>query len=271
MSGVTEGTPVWADATFPDLEKAREFYGDLFGWTFETSSAEFGHYTQARAAADGRPAAALAPPMPGGEDAPSAWTLYFATPDAAATAEKIKANGGQVHMEPMQVGPFGTMALATDPAGVAFGLWQAGEHAGFPPPGEQPPPGTFCWAEVNTRDTAKTDAFWPAVFGYGVQKMADEHMDYSVWSLPGQDMPVMGRMAMTDGDFPADAPSHLNICFAVADCDTAVATVRKHGGQVTWGPEDSPFGRIATVADPQGSVLTVIDVTKAEGEMPEFA
>ncbi|NGN69188.1 VOC family protein [Streptomyces sp. A7024] len=270
MTSATEGTPIWADATYPDLDKAREFYGDLFGWTFQSAGEEYGNYTQAFTA-DGQAAAALAPPMPGGEDEPTGWTLHLATPDAAATAAKIKANGGQVQMEPMQVGPFGTMALATDPTGVAFGLWQADQHVGFPPPGEQPQPGAFCWAEVNTSDAAKTDAFFPAVFGYSAQKMAGEEMDYAVWSVPGQDMPAMGRMATAGSDMPADALPPLNICFAVADADAAVATVRKHGGQVVWGPEDSPFGRLATVKEPQGAVFTVIDVTKTEGEMPEFA
>ncbi|WP_425824930.1 VOC family protein [Streptomyces fractus] len=272
MTAVTGGTPIWADAMFDDLEKAKAFYGDVLGWTFgESGGEEFGNYTQAQAG--GHPAAGLSPKMPGMEDVPAAWTLYFAAPDASATAGKITAAGGQVMMGPMAVGPFGTMAIASDPAGVAFGLWQGGSHRGWEPPTGPPAPGMFCWAEVNTRDAAKSDAFFPAVFGFEAKKMRDKanpDMDYAVWSLPGQEMPAMGRMAMPANDSPAEVPSHINVCFSVANTDEAVEKAKSLDGKVIWAPSDSPFGRIATLQDPQGAVFKVIDVTSPVGDMPEF-
>src|SRR4051812_37082808 len=106
MAALPEGTPCWADAMFPDLEAAKSFYSELMGWTYDEGSEEFGNYTQARS--DGKLVAAVVPQMPGMES-PAAWNLYFASPDAAATAEKIRENGGTLLMEPMQVGEFGTM------------------------------------------------------------------------------------------------------------------------------------------------------------------
>ncbi|CAM5689454.1 hypothetical protein SCALM49S_09831 [Streptomyces californicus] len=127
MAVQPEGTPCWADAMFVDIEGAKSFYGDVLGWTFGESASEFGDYTQAFA--DGRAAAAVVPPMPGADDT-SAWCLYFASPDAAATAVKVRDNGGEVLMEPMRIGDFGTMALARDPGGAVFGIWQAGRPGG---------------------------------------------------------------------------------------------------------------------------------------------
>jgi hypothetical protein len=112
---------------FSDLEGAKSFYGDVLGWTFSEASTEYGNYTEAYA--DGKAVAAVVPPMPGAEE--SAWCLYFASPDAAATAKRIRDTGGEVLMEPMKVGDFGTMPLARDPSGVVFGVWQAGVHEGF--------------------------------------------------------------------------------------------------------------------------------------------
>ncbi|MFL3865085.1 VOC family protein [Streptomyces griseobrunneus] len=260
MAGQPEGTPCWADAMFADLEGAKSFYGDVLGWTFGGSSSEFGDYTTAYA--NGRAAAAVVPPMPGA-DAPSAWCLYLASPDAAATGEKIRANGGEVLMEPMRVGDFGTMLLARDPGGAVFGVWQADAHQGFET--EMGSPGGYCWGEVFTRDPGAADTFFPAVFGYTVRKFDDESMDFTMYDVQGRT--VLGRMAMGE-DFPPEMPAFLNVYFTVPDCDAAVARTTERGGALRYGPVDSPFGRFAALSDPQGATFSVIDVTTTEGEMP---
>ncbi|MET9657375.1 VOC family protein [Streptomyces sp. NPDC006510] len=260
MAVQPEGTPCWADAMFADLEGAKSFYGDVLGWTFGESAAEFGNYTQAYA--DGKAVAAVVPPMPGMESH-SAWCLYLASPDAEATAAKIRDNGGETLMDPMRVGEFGTMLLARDPSGVVFGVWQAGTHEGFE---AQAVPGAFCWAEVFTREPEKSDAFFPAVFPYSMVKMADEHVDFRMFNLG--DKTVMGRMKMGD-DFPPEVPPFLNVYFTVADCDAAVAKATERGGVLQFGPMTMPFGRFAALTDPQGAAFSVIDVNTTEGEIPK--
>ncbi|WP_055490958.1 VOC family protein [Streptomyces sp. TP-A0356] len=259
MAVQPEGMPCWADAMFSDLEGAKRFYGEVLGWTFGESSPEYGNYTQAYA--DGKAVAAVVPPMPG-QEGHSAWCLYFAATDAAATARKIRDNGGEVLMEPMQVGDFGTMALARDPSGAVFGLWQAGTHEGFEARGV---PGAYCWAEVFTREPEKSDAFFPAVFPYRVKQIEDEAVDFRIFELDGN--PVLGRMRMTD-DFPPEVPPYINVYFAVDDCDAAVDRATKNGGILRFGPMDSPFGRFAALSDPQGANFSVIDTTTTRGETP---
>lgn len=264
MTEFPEGAPCWVDAMFSDLEGAKRFYGDVLGWTFGESSEEYGNYTQAYA--DGKAVAAVVPPMPGAEGQ-SAWCLYFASKDAAATTAKVRTAGGEVVMEPMQVGDFGTMALAKEPSGAVFGVWQPGEHKGFERMGE---PGAYAWAEVFTRDPDKTDAFLPNVFPYGAQRMADEHVDFKVFSVGGSANPVLGRMKMGE-DFPPDLGAYINVYFAVADCDAAVNKGVERGAKLQFGPMDTPFGRFAALTDPQGANFSVIDMTKTEGEMPPMS
>ncbi|MFH8662466.1 VOC family protein [Streptomyces afghaniensis] len=260
MAVQPEGAPCWADAMFSDLEGAKSFYGDVLGWTFAEASAELGNYTEAYA--NGKAVAAVVPPMPG-QEGQSQWCLYFAARDAAATAARIRDNGGEVLMEPMQVGDFGTMCLARDPGGVVFGLWQAGTHEGFDTMAE---PGAYTWAEVFTREPEKSDAFFPAVFSYRQKEMEDEAMDFRIYDLG--DRSVLGRMKMTD-DFPPEVPPYINVYFAVEDCDDAVAKATKIGGVLRFGPMDTPFGRFAALSDPQGANFSVIDITRTEGEMPK--
>ncbi|AVH60530.1 MULTISPECIES: VOC family protein [Streptomyces] len=262
MAVQPEGTPCWADAMFSDVEGAKRFYGDVLGWTFGEASSEYGNYTQAYA--NGKAVAAVVPPMPGMEGQ-SAWCLYFASPDAAATVTKIKNNGGDVLMEPLQVGDFGTMALARDPGGVVFGVWQAGSHEGFEAMGV---PGAYCWAEIFTREPEKSDVFFPGVFPYSAQQMEDDAIDFRIFNLG--DSAVLGRMKMTE-DFPPEVPPYINVYFAVEDCDAAVAKATELGGTLHFGPMGTPFGRFAALSDPQGAPFSVIDVKTTEGDMPKLS
>lgn len=262
MTDFPEGTPCWADAMFPDVEGAKSFYADVLGWTFGESASEFGNYTQAYS--DGKAVAAVVPPMPGDDTAHAAWCLYLATPDAAATAQKAKDAGGTLLMEPMQVGDFGTMALVKDPDGAVFGVWQAGRHHGFEKKGEV---GAYVWSEFFTREPDATDAFLRTVFPYGVQKVDDEHVDFALFSVGGKDDQVMGRMAMPE-EVPRDVPAHVNVYFGVDDCDAAVKRAAERGATLRFGPMSTPFGRFATLTDPQGAAFSVLDPETTEGDKP---
>ena len=136
---------------------------------------------------------------------------------------------------------------------------------GFEATPEQP--GAYCWAEVFTREPAKSDAFFPAVFSYRARQMQDDQVDFRLFDLG--DQPVLGRMAMTE-DFPPEVAPYINVYFTVTDCDDAVARATKLGGVLRFGPMDTPFGRFAALSDPQGASFSVIDITKTEGEMPKL-
>jgi hypothetical protein len=260
MSVFGEGAPCWADASLPDLAAGRRFYGELFGWTFQDQGEDFGHYTMALR--EGVSVAALMPTTDPGR--PTAWGVFLATADVARTAEKAGSAGGQVVFGPARIGDVGVMAGVVDPGGSFFGLWQPGTHEGF---GLVNKPGAYCWAENHTQDADAVDAFYPEVFGLGSQQVGDgDHFDYKVWSVPGAEDPVAGRMK--HGGAPDGTPVGYQVFFAVSDCDEAVATVVRLGGAVLTEPQDSPFGRTAIVADDQGARFAVIDTERREGGLP---
>jgi predicted enzyme related to lactoylglutathione lyase len=242
----------------PDLEAGKRFYGELFGWTYMDGQAEYGYYTQALS--DGKNVAGLGPTMEGQEETPPAWSLYFASDDIQRTAEAIRTAGGSVAVGPMQVAEFGSMLVARDPGGAVFGVWQPGSHRGFEKYYET---GSFGWGEVCVRETEGVDAFYPSVFPYEAVQAGGDEGDYLVWRLDGK--PVAGRLRMGEA-IPADVPPYVNVYFVVSDCDDAVRTVERLGGEVHMGPRDSPFGRMAVVADPQGATFSVIDTTTTVGE-----
>ena len=51
------GAPCWIDLSTPDVDRANDFYGTVFGWTFESAGPEYGGYVNASKA--GHPVAGL--------------------------------------------------------------------------------------------------------------------------------------------------------------------------------------------------------------------
>ncbi|MBT2398947.1 VOC family protein [Streptomyces sp. ISL-100] len=275
MAVYAEGMPCWVDVTLADVEAGKRFYGGLFGWTFEDPgiderartrwSGRAGQVTFVNALSDAKKVAALAPKLDG--RMPTAWGVYFATDDAAALARKIRDAGGQMVTDPLPVPPLGTMAVAADPGGAVFGLWQAGSHAGFE---KRDQPGSFCWTEVYARDKDRTDPFYETVFGFqGFDLDLDEPgQDFRMWSPagaePGPDAAIGGRSVMGDA-FPVEMPDHFLVYFVVDDCDGAVSKTVDLGGRVQAQPFDTPYGRIAVLTDDQGATFAVL------AELPESA
>ena len=118
------GAPCWIELFSSDPDHAEQFYGELFGWTAEPTGPEYGGYVNFRL---GDALVAGMMRNDGSAGTPDVWSTYLAVADAKATAEAAVAAGGQVLVEPMQVGPLGTMGLLADPGGAAIGMWQPGD------------------------------------------------------------------------------------------------------------------------------------------------
>ena len=239
------GTPCWLDYGATDVAAAKDFYGSLFGWSWTGGDPEYGGYLNGLR--DGEPAAGMGPLTNPG-DSPG-WTVYLATDDAAATAAAIREAGGSVVVEPMEVGPLGTMVIATDPQGHGFGLWQSGEHTGVRVFNEH---GSLTWEEAAVEDLPAAQAFYSRVFGYRFDEIP-EMGGYATFATG--ERPLGGIGPVQPG-----LPTGWSVCFAVDSTDEAVAAVQAHGGSVLHPAEDTEFGRFAVVADPWGASFSVMEV-----------
>jgi len=171
------GGPCWTELGTGDLAAAKRFYGGLFNWRAETDPRqEAGGYTVAHL---GDAAVAALSPLYQ-ESQPVAWNVSFAVADADAAVEAVKAAGGTLVLGPMDVFDVGRFAVALDPAGAAFQLWQP---RSFPGAGVFNAPGSLGWVELMTRSPERAVAFYTAVFGWSVN--ASEH--YTQWGIDGDD------------------------------------------------------------------------------------
>ena len=176
------GTPCWIDLGVDDIGRASTFYTSLFGWDVQTGPPEAGGY--AMALKDGRPVAGIGPKQ-GPPGTPSVWTTYLASDDLDDTVGKIKAAGGQTIMEPMDVMDVGRMAVAADPGGAFFGVWQARAHTGV---GLANEPGSLCWNENLSRAYDQNQAFYHAVFGYEYGDMSGDGFRYATLKVGGTEV-----------------------------------------------------------------------------------
>ncbi len=198
--GYIPGVPCWVDASEPDPEAAKGFYGGLFGWEFEDvmPPGSDGRYFIARLR--GRDAAAVgsipeaAPPM-------AMWNTYIWVESADQAASKVRDAGGGVAMEPFDVGDAVRTAVCTDPEGAAFHLWEAKEHTGA---GIVNHPGSLNLNGLNTRDVDRAKAFYGSVFGWRTITLP---AGAEMWTLPGfgdfleRDNPDLRRQ-MAEADAP---------------------------------------------------------------------
>jgi predicted enzyme related to lactoylglutathione lyase/uncharacterized protein YciI len=123
-----DGALVHFELPSTDLKQSEDFYGKLFGWTFQdmgdsyalfmTPGGEGGGFTKDYQPGDG-----------GG-------LFYIYAADVKAKLAEIKAAGGSVAMDTIGVPGYGWVALFADPQGNKVGLFSAEN----PPPGESPVP-----------------------------------------------------------------------------------------------------------------------------------
>ncbi len=246
------GTPCWVDLSSSDMDASKAFYNGLFGWSAEVGGEEFGGYVTY--SLDGYTVAGQAPKAEG-VPGPDFWTTYIASADTEATVQAAKAAGGDVFMPTMAVGDVGTMAILVDPAGAAFGVWQAGQHTGF---GRYNEPGSVTWDEHHSKDFAASTAFYEQVFGWGMDKMSDtDEFRYYTGQVDGESV---AGLSDSHSYLPPEVPSHWAVYFSVDSVDDAVAKAVELGGSVVRAAEDTPFGRMADLTDSTGAMFKLHQV-----------
>ena len=247
------GAPCWIDLLTSDTEKARHFYAEIFGWTAGESSPEFGGYFMFFAG--GVPVAGCMPnaPQTGLADG---WTVYLATDNAKAAAERALAHGGTLRQGPIDVADLGTEIVLADAVGVRIGAWQAGQFAGLPEePGQAGRPSYF---ELLTRDYQRAVPFYTDVFGWAAQVVDSDIPGFVLTVLADGDQTLAGIMDAS-AFLEDDQPDQWVVYLKVTDTDAAVADLTRLGGAVVDPAMDTPFGRMAVVTDPTGAIFKLID------------
>ncbi|MCQ4193532.1 VOC family protein [Streptomyces parvulus] len=258
----TPGAPCWVSLMVHGPAATHDFYGALFGWEFRPGPQQLGPY--ARALLDGYEVAGIGQ-LPPDRQLPIAWTPYFASADVNRTAETVRLCGGTVGVGPLDAGEAGRLAIASDPSGAVFGVWQAAAHLGTAVTGV---PGTPVWNELTTFETAGVAKFYQTVFGFELEPEAADGSDYVTLRLDGRQ--VAGLRGVGSA-LPRDRGPHWVTYFEVADADASLERLVGLGGHVVEPVRESARGRLAMVADPEGARFALLQSPRDPAHAPTGA
>jgi uncharacterized protein len=104
-----------------DLDKAKEFYGQLFSWKLQDMPMAGMTYTVI-GVGEGTGGGMMKHPVPG---APSSWLAYVLVDDIHASTKKAASLGAKILRDVTEVPDMGWLSILTDPTGATLGLWQA--------------------------------------------------------------------------------------------------------------------------------------------------
>lgn len=275
------GVPCMVDIEQPDPQAAAEFYGGVFGWTFENMLPPHLDDQYLVASLNGLTVAAIASPTPGVTSSPM-WNTYVSVTDADAAVAHAVELGAEVLLAPVDVGPPGSVAgrwaAFIDPAGAQIRVWQPGYRHGVQLVNA---PGAWNSSDLNTNDPEGAQAFYGPVFGWQASRVdfggGESQGDNYMWRLPGygdflaiRDPEIrtrhadpwvpegfsdaIGWMAATD-DASGSPHSHWGVTFTVADTDAVAERAVALGGTVVAPPTDLGGGvvRQTTLQDPSGA------------------
>lgn len=252
------GSFCWMELATTDPGAAKQFYSNLFGWTyFDNPMGPDEVYTTFQLT--GLPTGAAYKIGPSMQGVPTSWTIYIAVADADGTVAKVAGLGGTVINGPFDVMTYGRMAIIQDPTGATFSIWEPIERQGIGISSEE---NAFCWADLITTDAAKAKPFYEQLFGWKLSAAKNDPSGYlHIQNGDGQQDMI--------GGVPPQGPqhgarSHWLLYFQTSDCDGKTQKAEQHGARVYAPPMSIPgAGRISVMADPQGAVFALFEPQSA--------
>lgn len=129
------GRPIHFEIHVDDMERAKKFYGEVFGWTFEDWSEYagmpyFGAVTgdKDEMGINGALMQRQGPPPESGQPL-NGFACTMGVEDYDITDEKILANGGTIALAKHALPGMAWQGYYTDPEGNLFGIHQPDENA----------------------------------------------------------------------------------------------------------------------------------------------
>jgi predicted enzyme related to lactoylglutathione lyase len=245
------GTFCWAGLATSDPTAATAFYTGLFRWEREELSAgDAGTYTVLRNAAKDVAILYRQTAQARAVAAPPHWTSYISVQDAGATAARAGELGGAAAFrEPFDVLDAGRVAAISDPTGAMVSLWQPRSRVGATLVNDV---GALCWNELATTDVEQAESFFGELLGW--QYETDDSGYVTIRTADGLNGAIREQTERERGTPPSWLPY-----FKVENADGALGQAAQLGGRELAPATETPRGRFAVIADPQGAAFAVFE------------
>jgi predicted enzyme related to lactoylglutathione lyase len=250
----------WHDLMASDVEGAKRFYGELFGWRFERGDGGYEHIYAGDVGIGGM---MKLDPKTG---APPYWLGYVKVSDIDQTIASATKAGAKTFVPKTNVPNVGPFAVLADPTGGVFApMHYTGKDANKPEPDMGPAPYQFCWDELLTSDPDAAVKFYSALFGWRA-----EHMDmpggfrYTLLTRDLKDSKGNPRHAAGLMKRPPEVPMTFWLTYVqVPNLDQTIEKAKKFGATITSPPMEVPnVGRFTTILDPQHAAIAILQPAK---------
>ena len=245
------GRWIWAELFTTDVEQAKAFYGDVFGWQFETRGTPEKPYVLIRN--QGEPVAGIVRhPATEGDALRSRWLGLLSVEDVDSTVTRVREAGGSVLLEPVKLRGRGRAALVADEEGARFGLL-ASESGD--PPDVMPDPGGWLWHELWARSADGAADFYKETVGYSVKPTGRARGKIEQHLVAGG-FPRAGIIQYSADGLPSAWLHYIR----VDDLHQTIERVKKAGGTILISPSrEFRRGRAAVIVDPLGAPLGIAE------------
>ena len=124
-------------------------------------------------------------------------------------------------------------------------------------------PGSFCWIELATTDSAAAKKFYGELFGWEAADVpAGPNMTYTMLSLNGKHVGALYQK----GEEMSQVPTHWASYINTENADETAAKAKSLGGNVIMEPFDvMEVGRMAVITDPTGATFCIWQAKQHKG------
>ena len=242
------GKFIWFDLATVDLKKQKEFYGEVFGWTFQQLNQTDMQYTIIK---DGEHNIAgmfqIKPPE--GAKTGALWISLMSVPDPDKAVEVVKNAGGSVHTPVTTLADRGTYALLNDPEGALFGVLKSGSGD---PPDNDIQTGEILWVDLFAKDMQRAASFYQQVAGYEIIDNEKGRVHIFLHSA--------GKLRA--GIVPRPEEANHSGWLPYVKVNDVVSTLNKvtaAGGHVLVQPDKTLLnGNLAIFTDPEGGIIGIV-------------
>ena len=252
------GKIVWRDLLTNDPAASQRFYGELFGWEFESvgnasNLRSDSAYTLIRH--NGKLIGGMVDTLAlNGRDDISQWVVLMAVEDLDARVATVKASGGKTVTPPTDLQDRGRLALVRDAEGALLGLLETRDGD---PRDSEPEIGGFLWDELWTTDVQNASEFLGKVAGLTPDTIvidSDQATAPTYRLLKAGDRPRVGILPN-----PLDGLDPVWVSYIRVESPAAVTSrVAGLGGRVIVEAQPRPFrGQVAFIAGPSGAGIAL--------------
>lgn len=253
------GKVIWHDLITDTPDASIQFYSGLFGWEFEKLTVPRGLFKTLDyyvITLNGQIIGGMVDQNDLRADVNlSQWVVALSTDNLDAALTTVRAQGGVVFGQPVDLKARGRIAVVADQQGALFALLQTKDGD----PADKPviSAGDFLWNELWTTNARAAEGFYQSMLPYVVVTHDVKNTERTYQVLSSQGEPRIGVMPMPVKDLAPTWVAYLRVADAQS-LDAILAKVEGLGGSVLLPAQDRLVGgRAALIAGPSGAGIAL--------------